>query len=91
MSRSNASQMERDSKASLFSLFAVKLGVIKAGQNGSTCENCLPSHVQGKQQRKTALSLSLTLVPLLFYFYNLKPLAGSPTESTNLPFTRRLT
>lgn len=52
--------MERDSKASLFSSFAVKLGVIKAEENGSTCKNCLPSHVQGKQQRKT-LSLSLCL------------------------------
>lgn len=71
--------MERDSKASLFSLLAVKLGVIK--EDGKTVphanKNCRPSHVQGKQQRETALPLSLSFYPLshflsLFYFYNLE-------------------
>lgn len=59
--------MERDSKASLFSLLAVKLGVIK--EDGKTVphanKNCRPSHVQGKQQRETALPLSLFLPSLL--------------------------
>lgn len=69
--------MERDSKASLFSLLAVKLGVIK--EDGKTVphanKNCRPSHVQGKQQRETALSLFLSTLSLtfsLFYFYNLE-------------------
>ena len=64
----NASQIARDSKASLFSLFAVKLGVIKAGENGSTCENRPPTHVQGKQQKKgSSVSFSLSV----FHLYNL--------------------
>lgn len=46
-------------------------------------------HLKFKVNKKKDSSVSL--VPLLFYFYNLKVAAGHPTESTILPLSRHLT